>query len=89
MTSAKTLILSPKAKAHLAFFQKSNPALATKITRMLREVLNTPYTGLGKPEPLKHELSGCWSRRISKEDRLIYKVTDDAIIILSCRYHFG
>jgi toxin YoeB len=88
MTSAKTLVLSPKAKEHLAFFSKSNPRIATKITRLLREVVATPFSGTGKPEALKHEYSGYWSRRIDGEHRLVYRVEDDAIIILSCRFHY-
>jgi len=48
----------------------------------------TPFLGLGKPEALKHEFSGCWSRRISAEHRLVYRVEDETIIILSCRFHY-
>lgn len=46
-----------------------------------------PFAGVGKPEPLKHSLSGCWSRRIDETNRLVYTVIDDALCILSCRYH--
>ncbi len=47
-----------------------------------------PFKGIGKPEPLKHELKGCWSRRIDQEHRLIYQVTEEKIRILACRYHY-
>jgi toxin YoeB len=47
-----------------------------------------PFTGIGKPEPLKHELAGCWSRRINDEHRLLYQVLEDKIRILACRYHY-
>lgn len=63
-----------------------------KITKRIHQLLNsidsTPYTGIGKPEPLKHELSGLWSRRIDDEHRLIYSCEDNKIIIYSCRYHY-
>jgi toxin YoeB len=52
------------------------------------DTLRQPFAGLGKPEPLKHELSGYWSRRINDEHRLVYKITDEAITIISCRYHY-
>jgi toxin YoeB len=52
------------------------------------ETLRTPFSGLGKPEPLKHELRGYWSRRINDEHRLVYKVDDEAITIIACRYHY-
>ena len=56
--------------------------------RLIRETLRNPFTGLGKPEPLKHELAGCWSRRIDQEHRLVYQVRPDKIRILACRYHY-
>jgi toxin YoeB len=52
------------------------------------DTLRHPFTGLGKSEPLRHELRGYWSRRINDEHRLVYKVTDEAIMIVSCRYHY-
>jgi len=55
---------------------------------LIRETQREPLTGLGKPEPLKHELSGCWSRRINQEHRLVYQVQKDKIRILACRYHY-
>jgi toxin YoeB len=59
-----------------------------RIFRLIEEVHREPFTGIGKPEPLRHELSGCWSRRIGKEHRLIYQVTEEKIRILACRYHY-
>ena len=55
---------------------------------LIMDTLRQPFTGIGKPEPLKHELKGCWSRRINDEHRLVYKVTDEAIIIIACKYHY-
>ena len=59
-----------------------------KIVELIRDIQRSPFTGLGKPEPLKHELRGYWSRRITDEHRLVYKVTDDAIAIVACKYHY-
>jgi toxin YoeB len=56
--------------------------------RIIEECRKTPFEGIGKPEPLKGNLSGCWSRRISDEDRLVYEVTDDMIIIMSMKGHY-
>jgi toxin YoeB len=61
---------------------------ASKILELLREISKTPFEGKGKPEPLKHGLKGFWSRRITQEHRLIYRVTDDAVSILSCKGHY-
>ncbi len=56
--------------------------------RMIKEAQRTPFEGIGKPEPLKHALKGCWSRRITQEHRLVYQVKEDTIRILACRYHY-
>jgi toxin YoeB len=61
---------------------------ALRILKLIREVQRDPITGAGKPEPLKHELSGCWSRRNDQEHRLVYQVEEDKIRILACRYHY-
>ena len=59
-----------------------------KIGELLKEIQRTPFLGKGKPEPLKHELKGCWSRRITDEHPLVYEVTNDLIVIISCKYHY-
>lgn len=63
--------------------------MVKRIHQLLKSIDATPYSGIGKPEPLKHELSGTWSRRIDEEHRLIYSCEDNKIIIYSCRYHYG
>ncbi len=63
--------------------------LHRRIVDLITDALRQPFSGIGKPEPLKHELRGHWSRRINDEHRLVYKVTDEAIIIISCKYHYG
>ncbi len=59
-----------------------------KIIEVINDVLRTPFTGLGKPEPLKQELQGYWSCRITNEHRLVYKVTDEEVLIISCKSHY-
>ncbi|MBI5326392.1 MAG: Txe/YoeB family addiction module toxin [Ignavibacteriae bacterium] len=59
-----------------------------KIAKLIEDIQKQPFEGLGKPEPLKHDYQGCWSRRITQEHRLVYKVTDEEIIIISCMYHY-
>ncbi len=65
-----------------------NKKLYAKIVRLIKDVQRSPFTGLGKPEPLRHELKGYWSRRIDIEHRLVYKITDEAIIVIACKYHY-
>jgi toxin YoeB len=66
-----------------------NKKIAKKITNLIKDIARTPYTGLGKPEPLKYELSGYWSREITQEHRLVYKVENETIEIISCKFHYG
>lgn len=67
---------------------KADKKLFERIRRIVFETARTPFEGIGKPEPLKHELKGYWSRRLTDEHRLVYKVTDEQIIIISCKYHY-
>ncbi len=59
-----------------------------RIIKLLEEIQRTPFEGTGKPEPLKYNLKGCWSRRIDDEHRLVYEVTNDEIVVISCKYHY-
>lgn len=72
----------------LAWWIKQDRAKALRIISLIKEIEREPFTGIGKPEPLKHELKGCWSRRIDQEHRIVYEVTDKKIRILACRYHY-
>jgi toxin YoeB len=72
----------------LAWWTEKDRAQAIRIIRIVRDTQRDPFTGLGKPEPLRHELAGCWSRRIDQEHRLVYQVLADKIRILACRYHY-
>lgn len=69
-------------------WKKQNLPIYRKILKLLEVISVTPFIGIGKPEPLKENLSGWWSRRINREHRLVYRVEEDKIIILSCRYHY-
>jgi toxin YoeB len=64
------------------------PKLAVKITQLLENIVHSPYCGLGKPEPLRYEFSGFWSRRIDDQHRLVYRVDADGIYVLQCRWHY-
>ena len=70
------------------YWQKTNKKYVKKINDLLKDISRTPFTGLGKAEPLKHKYKGFWSRRIDNEHRLIYTVRDDEILIAKCRFHY-
>ena len=72
----------------LAWWVEKDRKKALKIIKLIKEIQKNPFEGIGKPEPLKHELSGCWSRRIDREHRLVYQVSEEKIRILACRYHY-
>lgn len=72
----------------LAWWIQHDRKTALRIIKLIKEIQRTPFAGTGKPEPLKYELQGCWSRRITQEHRLVYEITDDKIRILACRYHY-
>ena len=71
------------------YWQSADRKQLRKINSLIRECLRTPFTGTGKPEPLKGEFSGWWSRRIDQEHRLVYRAAEDALLIAQCRYHYG
>jgi toxin YoeB len=72
----------------LSWWVEQDRAQALRVIRLIRETQLDPFSDLGKPEPLKRELSGCWSRRINQEHRLVYQVQPGKIRILACRYHY-
>lgn len=72
----------------LAWWVEHDRATALRVIRLVRDVQREPFSGTGKPEPLKRELQGCWSRRIDREHRLVYQVQAERIRILACRYHY-
>jgi toxin YoeB len=70
------------------YWQKNDKRILNKINQLLKDISRTPFSGLGKPEPLKYKYQGFWSRRIDDEHRLIYRVTNDEIHIAKCRFHY-
>ena len=84
----KNLKFDADAFEDLAWWIEIDRKKALKIIKLIREVQRNPFEGTGQPEALKHDLSGCWSRRIDQEHRLIYEVLDDKIRILACRFHY-
>lgn len=70
------------------YWQRTDPKILKRINALIREAARTPHSGTGKPEPLKHALSGSWSRRITEEHRLVYRIEEDFLVLLQCRYHY-
>lgn len=84
------LDFTDKAKQDIAAHQKSgNKVVLNKLLSLLEELSEHPFSGTGKPEPLKHSLSGTWSRRINKEHRLVYEVNENIVFILSVKGHYN
>ena len=84
----KNLEFDSAALEDLVWWVQQDRKKTLRILRLIQETQADPFSGIGKPEPLKHELSGCWSKRIDDEHRLVYQVLDDKIRILACRYHY-
>lgn len=69
-------------------WQSEDKKILKKINALIKEIQRNPYEGIGKPEPLKYDLSGLWSRRIERDHRLVYQVIKNELYIYSCRYHY-
>lgn len=70
------------------YWQQNDKRKLKRINQLIRDIQRDPFGGIGKPEPLKHELAGFWSRRIDDEHRLVYTIQNDTLIIAQCRYHY-
>lgn len=70
------------------YWQSVDKKMLKRINLLIKDITRTPFDGIGKPEPLKHQYAGVWSRRINSEHRVIYRVLDDEIWIVKCRYHY-
>ena len=79
---------SSKAWEDYLYWQQFDQKMLKKINELLKEISRSPYEGTGKPEPLKHALSGFWSRRITDEHRLVYRVEDNVVKVAAARYHY-
>jgi len=84
----RSLEFDPSAFEDLAWWVEVDRKKALRVLKLIKEVQREPFVGIGKPEPLKHEFAGCWSRRIDDEHRLVYQVFESKIRILSCKYHY-
>ena len=76
------------AWADYLFWQQADNATTKRIHTLIKDIQRSPFEGIGKPEPLRHNFSGFWSRRIDEEHRLIYTIEDGCIVIVQCRYHY-
>lgn len=70
------------------YWQMTDKKILKRLNTLIEDIKRHPFEGIGKPEPLKHDFSGYWSRRIDQEHRIVYKATDEAIMIVMCRYHY-
>jgi toxin-antitoxin system, toxin component, Txe/YoeB family len=82
------LLIGEQAKEDIAYWNRNDKSKTQRIRALVENIMQTPFEGIGKPEPLKYDLQGKWSRRIDQSHRLIYKVDDDAVTVISCRYHY-
>jgi len=81
-------VFHPEFRQDLRYWIEADRRTALRILELVEAVLRDPFTGIGRPEPLKYVLAGCWSRRITQEHRLVYKVTATRIDFLQARYHY-
>jgi toxin YoeB len=81
-------VFSDNAWEEYVHWQKHDKKILNRVNDLIKEIERNPYRGKGKPEPLKHGLSGYWSRRINSEHRIVYKIENDSILIAQVRYHY-
>lgn len=82
------IVFSSKSWEEYLYWQKTDRKILRRINSLIKEIQRNPFEGMGKPEPLRYALSGYWSRRINDEHRIVYKVTEDSILIAQLRYHY-
>jgi toxin YoeB len=83
------LVFTPLGWEDYGYWQANDKATLKRLNRLLEDTMRDPFEGIGKPEPLRHVLAGCWSRRIDEEHRLVYLVDGDDVVVLQARYHYG
>ncbi|MCP1571813.1 toxin YoeB [Herbaspirillum rubrisubalbicans] len=88
MTASRNIMFTAAAWDDYQYWQTQDRKTLKRINQLIREAQRTPFDGIGKPEPLKANLSGFWSRRIDDVNRLVYEATDTQLNIVSCRYHY-
>ena len=82
------LRFTESAARDLAHWKATNPKIIQRIKSLIESIQATPFAGLGKPEALKHDLTGFWSRRIDKTHRLVYRIEREEIVVIQCRFHY-
>ncbi|HEX9542608.1 MAG TPA: Txe/YoeB family addiction module toxin [Streptosporangiaceae bacterium] len=83
------LVFTPNGWNDYTYWLTADRTILKRINRLIEDVLRDPFEGIGKPEPLRHALTGAWSRRISEEHRLVYLVDGEDIVVLQVRYHYS
>jgi toxin YoeB len=84
----RVALFQPEFLQDLRFWVKNERAVAVRVLDLVEAVMRDPFQGPGKPEPLRFVLAGCWSRRVTQEHRLVYRVTDECVDFLQARYHY-
>ena len=84
----RSLKFTDEAWESYVYWQTQDKKTLKRINDLIHAAQRDPFTGVGKPEPLKHSMGGCWSRRIDETNRLVYQVREDELIVLSCRHHY-
>lgn len=82
------LIFAPQAWEDYTYWQNTDPKMVSRINLLIKDILRSPYDGIGKPEALRHALRGYWSRRIDSEHRIVYKAAEQGVLIAQLRYHY-
>ena len=83
-----TLTFSSQAWEEYLYWQANDKVILKRVNLLIKDIIREPFAGIGKPEPLKHSLSGFWSRRITDEHRIVYKVAAEGLLIAQLRYHY-
>jgi toxin YoeB len=84
----RNLMFTDEAWSSYVYWQTQDKKTLKRINDLIKDAQREPFAGIGKPEPLKHSLSGLWSRRIDETNRLVYEIRDEMLVIISCRYHY-
>jgi toxin YoeB len=87
-SATRAAVFQKEFREDLRYWVKTDRNTAVRLLDLVEAVIRDPFQGVGKPEPLRYVLEGCWSRRITQEHRLVYRVTDDRIDFLQARYHY-
>ncbi len=82
------LLFTEESWSDYLFWQVNDKKILKRINLLIKDIKREPFDGIGKPEPLKYELQGCWSRRINDEHRLIYEINQNELLIIACRFHY-